>query len=48
MMVGTEPGEDDVVSDGTPWVFFDPSPEAEGKRVVMQKDMLSTDFHVWL
>ncbi len=47
-MVGTEPGDDNVVSDGLPWVYFDSRPEAEGKRMVVDKDTHSTTFFVWL
>ena len=46
--VGSTPAEDDVVSDGQPWVYFDSRPDADGKRLVVGAETPATTFFVWL
>jgi uncharacterized Zn-binding protein involved in type VI secretion len=45
--VGSTPAEDDVISDGQPWVYFDSRPGADGKRMVVEAEMPATTFFVW-
>lgn len=46
--VGTSPSDDDVVSEGQPWVYFDSQPGADGKRMVVDGSTPATTFFVWL
>lgn len=46
--MGSTPSEDDVISDGQPWVYFDPQPGADGKRMVVDGGTPATTFFVWL
>ena len=46
LSVGTDVGADDVVSDGHAAVFFDTSPDAEGRRMVVDKDSGTSTFYV--
>ena len=46
-MIGTAPSEDDVVSDGQPWIYFDSHPSAEGKRMIVDRETPQSTFFVW-
>eukprot|EP01052_Picozoa_sp_SAG31_P002629 SAG31_NODE_94_length_26208_cov_6.281091_19_plen_407_part_00 len=46
-MIGTAPGEEDVVADGLPWTHFDFSPSADGHRMVVDRSVTFSSFFVW-